>query len=450
MDRDGLLELTISEDGMTALGSFLPPVGEGRMLSPDYVDTVLESRGVVYGIDHEAIAEAVFTVNTDHHAREGVVLARGTAPLSARPSFFRILSQTQHSGEFSHHTDRIDYKEVSRLPVVHPGQVIAVKVDAVEGQAGTTVRGEEVPFQTQTIQQLVPGNHVRVVEHRAVAEIGGQLQVRDGAFHVEDRLEITGSVGYETGSIEFPGDVVLRGEVKDGFHIWAGRSVTAAGTVDVSEVYCRGDFSSTGGVVGRGKAILRSGGKVQARFISNCFVESKESVFIKQYAYQSHIGCQDRLATGNHGRIMGGVVTAANGLRCQILGNDAAAPTHARVGIDFIAERKLRLITEKYQAVSVKLQKLTAAAGDDPSDRQVDIIHHLEDRRNRLAMRMGEVAGALDANEEAEVVVDGDVFPGVQVQICRSTFAVTEQAHAVRFHLEKESGRVVMEAQKTE
>jgi uncharacterized protein (DUF342 family) len=57
---------------------------------------------------------------------------------------------------------------------------------------------------------------------------------------------------------------------------------------------------------------------------------------------------------------------------------------------------------------------------------------------------MGEVAGALDANEGAGVVVDGPVFPGVQVQICRSSYTVSESLTNVRFSLEKETGRVVV------
>ncbi|HKK48882.1 MAG TPA: FapA family protein, partial [Alkalispirochaeta sp.] len=323
---------------------------------------------------------------------------------------------------------------------------VARLIPEEEGVPGKTVTGTEIPCGTENVSQLQPGDHTRLVDNEVVAEIGGQLQIRDNAFHVEDQLEISGAVGFETGSIEFPGDVVLRGEVKDGFHIWAGRSISSTVTVDVSEVYCRGDFSSTGGIIGRGKALLRCGGKVQARFASTCFVESKSSVFLNTYAYQSHIGCQDRLATGKTGRIVGGVVTTVNGVRAHALGNQASVPTLVRAGIDFIAERKLRLITEKHQAVTLRLQRLYAAAGEDPSDRQIDILHQLEDRRNRLAIEMGDVAGALDANEDAQVAVDGPVYPGVRVQICRSTYAVEQTLTNVRFRLDKAGGQVVYES----
>lgn len=450
MDRDGFVEIFIGEQGMTVTATFLPPMGSGRVLEPDVVDTLLESRDIIHGVDAEAISEAVFFVNTERRIREGVVIARGTPPESARPAYYELLASPTKQRPSWSDDERAEYKEVTLLPVVHKGDVVARLIPEKEGTPGMTVTGTEIPFGVESVSQLQPGNHTRLVDDEAIAEIGGQLQIRDNAFHVEDRLEITGTVGFETGSIEFPGDVVLRGEVKDGFHIWAGRSITSVVTVDVSEVYCRGDFSSPAGIIGRGKALLRCGGKVQARFASTCFVESKSSVFLDHYAYQSHIGCQDRLATGKNGRIVGGVITTVNGVRAHALGNQAAVATSVRTGIDFIAERKLRLINEKHQAITLRLQRLQAAAGEDPSDRQIDILHQLEDRRNRLAMEMGDVAEALDANEDAQVTVDGPVYPGVRIQICRSTYVVDQQLTNVRFRLEKSSGRVVWESRADE
>ncbi|MFW5828007.1 MAG: DUF342 domain-containing protein [Alkalispirochaeta sp.] len=446
MDRDGFVEIFIGEDGMAVTATFLPPMGSGRLLEPDTVYTLLESRNIVHGVDQEAIGEAVFSVNTDRRLREEVIVARGTPPQSARPSYYELIAPVDKSRPSWSNDERAEYKNVTLLPVVHQGEVLARLIPEKEGIPGMSVTGDEIPFGTESVTQLQPGNNTRVVDDEVIAEIGGQLQLRDNAFHVEDHLEITGAVGFETGSIEFPGDVVLRGEVKDGFHIWAGRSISSTVTVDVSEVYCRGDFSSAGGIIGRGKALLRSGGKVQARFASTCFVESKSSVFLNSYVYQSHIGCQDRLATGKTGRIVGGVVTTVNGVRAHALGNQASVPTLVRTGIDFIAERKLRLITEKHQSVTLRLQRLEAAAGEDPSDRQLDILHQLEDRRNRLAIEMGEVAEALDANEDAQVAVDGPVYPGVRVQICRSTYVVEQTLTNVRFRLDKASGQVVWES----
>ena len=442
-DRDATVELTVSADGMEAHATMYPASGNGRMLEPDYIDSVMEVHGVVEGIDTEAIAEAMFAVNTEHRMREGLLVARGRQPVNARVAFWRVILDTGPREVTWGDTEQADYRQVTKLPVVHPGELVAKRIPEREGLVGITVRGEEIPFSVEQVDAPEPGDNIRVEEDSAYAEIGGQLQVVSGSFRVEDRLEISGEVGYETGSIEFPGDVILKGEIKDGFHIWAGRSVSALVTVDVSEIYCRGDFSSKMGIIGRGKALLRCGGKVQTRFVTSCHVESKESIYVDQYAYMSYLGCQDRLAMGKKGRLVGGTVTAVNGIRAFAIGNRAGVPTVVRAGIDFIAERKLRLIREKHQAVTLRLQRFSEMAGDDPNDRQLDILRHLEDRQNRLAVRMGEVAGALDANEDAEIVVDGTVFPGVVIQVCRATHRVETELSGARFRLEKASGHVL-------
>lgn len=445
MDRDGFVELEISADGMSVTGHFSPPLGEGRLLTPDYLEMLFEARGITTGIMTEEIGEVIFEVNTSHRGREGVLVARGTPPVSARPAFYRVLQESRPREDLSNTSDRIDYRRVSRLPVVHKDEIIARLVPAIEGRSGTTVRGEEIPFPTLPVETLQPGKHTRVDGDTVVAEIGGQLQIRDGSFHVESYLEITGDVGYETGSVEFPGDISLKGEVRDGFHIWAGGSITASGTVDVSEIYCRGDFSAVGGIVGRGKALLRCGGRITCRFIGNCAVESKSSLFVKQYIYHATLGTLDRLAMGNRGRIIGGTITAAESVRCYVAGNPVHVPTVIRVGINFVVERKLRHCSEKQQAATLKLQKLSKALSGDPTDRQLDILHRLEEVRNTMVTEMSELAGDLDRYEDAEVIVEGDVFPGVQIQICRGTFLVEEKMSRVRFSLDKLAGRITAE-----
>lgn len=443
MDRDARVEVLINEEGMSATASFFPAVGDGRILEPDSVESILELRGVIHGIDRDLLAEVIFDVNTSHRIREGVVIAVGDPPRPSRPAYYRVLGELNEPPPVDLESNRVDYRQISRLPIVRAGQTIARLEPEVEGVDGATVRGDDIPFGNEEVVQLQPGKNTEVDEDCVVAAVGGQLQVTNNEFFVEDRLKINGEVGYGTGSIEFPGDVVLKGEIKDGFHIWVGGDITAAGTVDVSEIYCRGNFDSLGGLVGRGKALLRAGGHVQARFIGNCYVESTSSVFVKQYVYNSYVGCIDRLATGDKGRVVGGVVTAAQGVRCTSLGNDANALTTVRVGIDFIAERKFRLSKEKHEKLSIKLNQLLERAGEEPTDRQLDIIHRIEESRNQLTAQMGDLAAELDSHEDARVIVDGDVFPGVQIQICRATYIVEEKMKHVSFSLEKETGRVV-------
>ena len=479
MDRDAILEISISDDRMSVYGTFLPPIEAGRPFSPDFVEAVLENQSVVHGTLDEAIGEAMFASNTEKRAQKDVLIARGTVAVPERPPYWKICAPVADGGapgdgaaaedggapdadEAAPATDgdspgagaatgnvvrtdslRIDYKNETHVQIVHAGQKLAELEPALEGVEGTDVLGNQIPFPTQTVPSYQPGANTSVENDIACATVSGRMLVNAKEFYVEDRLEISGDIGYGTGSIEFPGDVVVKGEIKEGFHIWAGKSVTADRTVDVSQIYCRGAFHSTGGIIGRGKALLRTADEIHVRFVGNCHVESKSSIHVKQYVYHSHIGCLGAFSMEKSGRVIGGVITAAKGVECNTLGNSAEIATYVRVGIDFIVERKLRLNREKHHQITLRLQKLTAKLSDNPTDRQLDIVHRLEEARNRYAEALGELTDGLDIHEDAQVVASGDIYPGVRVQICRAEYVVTEKMKAVRFRLEKESGRIV-------
>ncbi len=445
MDRDGLLEISISPDGMSATADFLPEIGAGRPITQDYVESLLETREVLYGVEWELIQETIFQVTTDKRSKHDVVIAHGKPPRPERPEYYKVIGSDHLRDDSTGTKDRVDYKSQSRLSVVQAGQMIARKIPAQEGDPGYNIRGEEIPFSIEHVPSAVPGKNTREVKDKIVATVGGQLIQSERDFHVEDRIEISGAVGYETGSIEFPGDVVLKGDVQDGFHIWSGGNIEAYVTVDVSQVFCRRDFTSKGGLVGRGgKGLLRAGGRVQARFIGNCAVQSKSSVYVKDYVYHSRVSALDRLAMGKNGKIIGGTTTAAQGLRCKQLGNKAGITTVVRAGMDFVTERRHEVTRTKLEELSVRMSKLRAQlGGNDPTDRQLDILNRIEEARMKLTEQLATLIARLDINEEALIEVDGDVFPGVVVQICRATYTVEEPMAKVRFCLEKRTGRVV-------
>ena len=445
-DRDAYAELTVSDDAMKAHLSLYPAIGEGAILTMDYVHALLQGAEVLIGVDFETIGEALFKVNTERRAVENLLVARGETPVPARPEYYRII--TAAPTPVVEVAGRVDYRSSSRINIVQPGQTIARLVSAQEGVDGRTVRGDEIPAPTESVRQLRPGKNTRAVREFVVATVGGSLKTKDGEFFVEDCLEVAGAVGYETGSIEFPGDVVLRGGVKEGFHIWAGGSVTAKVTVDVSEIYCRKDFLAQAGLIGRKKRLLRAGGRVQAKFVGNCVIESKSSVFVQDYVYHSCVNALDRLAMGERGKIIGGSVTVGAGIRCYQLGNTAHIRTVVRAGIDFVSERRLTILRDKREKLASHVARLRASLTGEPTDRQLDILSRLEDAMLQVSTQMAELAETLDRTEDAAIVVEGPVRQGGLIQNCRATIDVDKQLNGVTFRLDKTTGRIVTESNK--
>lgn len=446
MQRDAVIELTISPDNLFVYGNFIPHAGDGRPLSVDYMHSVLEIYDIVYGIQHDELGEIIFEVNTGRRIRNNVLVARGKPPVEYRAAFYNLIQPKEKTNPTPAATDsgRVDFKRMSRLPVVRRGQAIARRVEARPGEAGINVKGEEIPFASVPVESLSPGKNTISRDGVVYAKKGGQLRTSDSQFFVEDRLEIKTDVGFATGSIEFPGDIVLKGEIRDGFHVWAGGSIAAAATVDVSQIYCRKDFICSGGLVGHGSGVLRCGGRVQAKFVENCQLESKSAVHVKQYCYHARVSTLDHLTTGKTGRVVAGVVTAGRGIHCSSLGNKAEIPTVVRAGLDFIVDRKIHQCKEKLESLSTRIAALTRNDGVPLTDSQQETLDMLKASQDELTEEMSELTERLDLDEEAEIIVTGEIFRGVQVQICQATMTVEKNLNKVRFVLDKTTGRVLI------
>ncbi len=442
---DGYAEISISEDAMNVLATLIPPRGEGKPITVEYLESILEGSGVVHGVRWEELRERVLEVNSERRILHGVVLAEGEPPIDEVPAHLRVrrellrrLESPQPPAEGGS-----PYPATVPIVVVRRRDVLARVVPKRKGQPGKDVYGNAVDPSKREVEQISPGQNTRIVEGELIATKSGRLRYRDQSIWVDEKLEVTGSVDYSTGNIEFPGDVLLKGEIKDGFHVWAAGSVNAVGTVDVSQVFCKKAFVTPGGIIGRKGKILRAGGQVSCRFVEHCQVESKSSIFVKEYSYQSDLYSLDRIVLGDEGSLIGGFAMGAHGVVAGELGNEAEVPTEVVVGINFIGQRKLQGARDAYLKVREELQRLERLQEERESPALVRRMVHLTELRQQYAIRMENLLERVDRNEEAEVIVRVAAHRGTHIRICRAEHFVSERVGPGRFHLDKEAGRIV-------
>ncbi|MFP4302031.1 MAG: DUF342 domain-containing protein [Spirochaetaceae bacterium] len=442
---DGYAEISIAEDGMSVLATLIPPRGEGKPIDVEYLETVLESRGIVHGVRWEELRERVLEVNGDRRLLHGVVLAQGDSPIDEVPAHLRIRGELLRRLESPQPPSDGEgpYPVTIPIVVVRRGETLARVVPKRKGQPGKDVFGKPVDPAKRDVEQVSPGKNTRITEGELIATRSGRLRYKDRSIWVDEKLEVTGSVDYSTGNIEFPGDVLLQGEIKDGFHVWAAGSVNAVGTVDVSQVFCKKSFVTPGGIIGRKGKLLRAGGQVSCHFVEHCQLESKSSIFIKEYAYQSDLYSLDRIVLGDEGSLIGGFAMGAHGVVAGKLGNEAEVPTEVVVGINFIGQRKLQSVRDAYLKVREELQRLERLREERETPALVRRMVHLTELGQQYATRMENLLERVDRNEEAEVIVRVAVYPGTHIRVCRAEHYVRERLGPGRFHLEKEAGRIV-------
>jgi hypothetical protein len=130
--------------------------------------------------------------------------------------------------------------------------------------------------------------------------------------------EVAGDLNYGVGNIDFPGDVVVKGDVRPGFTINAGGAVAVRGLVEGATITAGHDLAVLG-VVGERGSTFEVGGDLAAQYLhsTNARVAGTATVA------REIVNCQliaNRIATSSTGRIVGGSVIAQTDIDAGALG----------------------------------------------------------------------------------------------------------------------------------
>ncbi|SFQ00116.1 hypothetical protein SAMN05444406_10911 [Caldicoprobacter faecalis] len=160
------------------------------------------------------------------------VVAKGRPPIDgvdARVKYFF----TQHSyrnPDFD--TDKkVDMMDHTIIPTVKVGEILAEKVvPAIPGMDGMTVTGEVIKARPAQEAVFKAGKGAMLLDNnRIVATIPGRPVLEKGVVSVHPVLTVPSDVNVDTGNIRFDGDVVVKGDVKDGLKVIAGGDIIIYG-----------------------------------------------------------------------------------------------------------------------------------------------------------------------------------------------------------------------------
>ncbi|MBN2051398.1 MAG: DUF342 domain-containing protein [Spirochaetales bacterium] len=443
---DGYMELMVSEDEMKAEADFFPPSEGMKPLSPETVEKIIEEHGITHGLDWEAVHEAVFKCNTELIPVKGVTVARGKRPIKEVPAHYIIeehLLET-NSGISRENKERVDFRDISPFVLVHEGDILARLAPQQEGSFGTTILGKDIPYAVEKKREIEAGKNTKMTNGIIIATCDGRFESRNNEFWINEVLNIEGDVDYSTGNVDFPGDVVLKGQIKDGFRIRAGGSIYASQTIDASEVVCDKNLIVKQGIIGRKKGSIKIEGMLKAKFIENCYIEAKKSIFLDAGIINSAVYTCDKIELGKKGVIVGGTIYAQNGVKATQIGTKMGPQTSIYCGIDYTVANKLKWIQDNNIKLASKLkqvnEELYKSKTEDPA------LVQLQDKIKGSIHKLNETAfgllNKLDRNDNARVEVTGTVYPGVYIEICHISYVVGREISKVVFTLNKEKGLI--------
>ena len=226
-------EFTVSKEcNLEKFVSWEDMVPEGESWDEAKLKADLEKLKIVYGVRSEAWSDILEVQGAGE-----VVIAEATVPLA--PEHAKLTDFVGEPQAFSESKSKnVDYF-ASKVSLVQEGDVLARKIPGKPGIPGKDVFGKELPAAPyKDIQFHLKKNVVLSPDGLEVlASCAGQpVRLDERTYTVENVYVLQKDVDLETGSIEFPGDVFINGNVQDGLRVHAGGKIEIKGSVSHAEI----------------------------------------------------------------------------------------------------------------------------------------------------------------------------------------------------------------------
>ena len=402
VDMDAEFLVYLSRDKLVAWVLVLPPCGEGA-LRVDELGRVLQSQQVTSGMD----TAQVTGIATQKQYFKMIPVAVGTPAKEGTDG--KVVEHFARVQEFEVKVDEngvADYRSSNYVSQVYKDTVICDIILPEEGVPGLSVDGKVIQPRSVRSAKVPKGRNTTITEDglHLVATMDGNLEFKGDGFHVRPVMEIPGDVDYETGNINFTGDVHVKGDVRENFSVIATGSVTIDGLVEAATVEAGGDLTITKGVVGDNRALLKCGGSLRAKYLESCVIYAGKCVF-SDCIMSSQVfsdGCID--VTSGRGSIVGGTMVAAAGIRAKMIGAESGRRTDLTMGVLPVVQAELqdlKVELEKYHTEAEELERqlayLEARAGMEGSDPR---IAKARMRRSVLAMKEQQALKRIETLEE--------------------------------------------------
>ncbi len=462
-DVNELVFVEINDDEMLAKVTVVPPQSEtGRFSTIDDVRNALKRRNVVYGIDEARLAEissklSQFSASKNINEPVEMDIAFGTPVTNGEDARVEYLykKSTEETPEVPvEESDdaRIDYKAAHKIDNITKGTLLARKIPPTKGMQGMTVTGKAIPTKDGTDIEVTASKGVVVSPENKdeyIADTDGQVIVKDNKISVLALYEIAGDVNLSTGNIDFIGTVVVRGDVKDGFKVFAGEDLIINGVVEGAELKCNGKLTIGGGVSGNDKAKITCPGDATIKYIRNATVDVGGSLTTAQAIMHSKVTVGNKVTVaGAKGVIVGGQIIAGREVMAASMGSNFATPTEVIVGEAVGLRDELQRMETELKASLENLDKTKKGiqflkdlsvkmGGTLPPDKK-ELLTKLTRAQFKLMadsksmaekkqdVEKKEAEGAEDRRRHAKVLCMGIIHTGVKIIINKATRQISE------------------------
>lgn len=447
---DGTFEIAVDAALMQASLSVKPPYFGGKAVEEKDILKELSVRQITYGVDQDSIR----SILERNLFETPYIIATGLKPENGTDGtitylFDKVVENKPKEDEHGF----VNYKDLGLIRNITAGTTIADITLPTEGSQGINIKNQIIRQRPGAPALATHGANIGISEDglRMVALADGNLKYSGKQFSIDTVFDMKGDVDISTGNLDFIGDIIVRGEVMEGFKVSSQKNITVYGNVTGANIEANGDVTIKKGCI---NSKIRSHGNVSVDFVESsniaCDGDLKADAFIF-----SDIYCGGELtASGKRGALMGGKYTCLKNLSAQTIGTKSYTSTVITVGDNAVMVEERADKTTQLENINTQILRCTQAIdflnakkaefGGLPAEKeeQLDMFIKVkiqsEAEKSKLEKRIAEITEYLEQKENLSITCKKELYPGVKITINDFVMQVNTTYQYCRIYLDSD------------
>lgn len=429
-------DISVDPNCTTAFMTITAPENGGLEITTQKVYAAIQAKGVKFGLLEQDIIEAV----ENKKYGENICIARWKPPVDGVDGRVEYFFHRETAFKpVEDENGNVDYKNLGLVRNVYRGTPIAKITLPTDGEQGMDIMGKAVHQRKGVPASVKVGKGTELVKEgtEIVASVDGNLTYSNGAFNIEESLLIRGDVDVASGNIDFIGDIVIRGNVMEGFAVTSKKNVTIHGTVTNGTVTADGNITVKLGCIN--STLTSNKGSIKMDFCENSKISAAGSVESNSFV-GGDVFAGTVINAAGKGVMVGGKYTALQNITASVIGSESYAKTLVTLGNNAVLseemdghKRKITEMADKVDQLGKILTTLTemAKAGKLSPDREkmkVDAMRsrfQFQGEIKRLEARIKDIETTLQRKQNLSVSCKKAFYPGVSLRINSYVLQVT-------------------------
>lgn len=447
---DGEVIINVLSDFSAAYMTLYPPKPGGKDITYEGVMNALAAKGVRHNVNTELIVKAVEEKWFDRE----IQVAVADKPVDGIDGTITYkFPKEQNLAPVEDENGFVDYKSLGRIRNIHTGEVIAEITLPTEGTPGTDVRGVALRAVPGRAAPYKLGEKTRLSEDetKILAAADGHVCWKGNAFCVETTVTINGDVDASVGNLDFIGDIVIKGEVLEGFTIISAKNILVYGNVTNAVIKAGGTVTVKKGSI---NSDITAHGDVVCQFCEHSRIRSDCAVTAQNFVL-CEVYCGGDLSAK---ALNGGKYTCLGDTEATFIGSKNYTATEVIAGDNAVltTERdNLRKRIDEIDSMNVRVNQILEflaqkkqQTGSIPADK-VELLKKSaatltanREEKQELMRKISEIDSALSEKQYRNIKCKGMVYPGVKVTINDSYMKFDTETPRVSIHLDAD-GNIV-------